>query len=107
MVSECKSLRPIISLLPPSFSMDAETSATSSVIDTLPSRHDTKAVSNSTNYDSIPMVIYGHKLSDNNYLSWSKSIEMFITGKGKEGYLFDILTPPATNDPKYKYVMAS
>lgn len=31
--------------------------------------------------------ITGHKLNGNNYLQWSQSVLMFISGKGKDEYL--------------------
>lgn len=45
------------------------------------------------------MVISGHKLNGNNYLSCSKVMEMFITGKDKEDYLFCTVEPLTTHDP--------
>ncbi|MCR2848069.1 hypothetical protein KN825_16150, partial [Weizmannia coagulans] len=38
-----------------------------------------------TNNISFP--ITNHKLNGNNYLQWSSSVLMFISGKGKDDYL--------------------
>ncbi|KAF7808202.1 Retrovirus-related Pol polyprotein from transposon TNT 1-94 [Senna tora] len=44
---------------------------------------------------------FWHKLTGQNYLHWSRSMIMFITGKGKEDYLTNS-TKPQPDDPKFK-----
>lgn len=46
----------------------------------------------SSSLDRAPILITNYKLTGNNYLSWSRVVEMFITGRGKEDYLFGILS---------------
>ncbi|KAL9420097.1 hypothetical protein AB3S75_037804 [Citrus x aurantiifolia] len=77
-----------------STSMDGSSSRTSSeeVSQPLP------AVSLSEN--SLQITI--HKLNGKNYFEWSQSVRLVIDGKGKLGYLNGEVTPPTTNDPKYR-----
>ncbi|GFS41348.1 hypothetical protein Acr_00g0073840 [Actinidia rufa] len=51
---------------------------------------------------SSVMPITGHKLNGKNYLQWSQSVLMFISGKGKDDYLTSTDNPPSKSDPKYK-----
>ncbi|XP_014490627.1 uncharacterized protein LOC106753340 [Vigna radiata var. radiata] len=44
--------------------------------------------------DSFIAQITNHKLSGHNYLSWSKSVRMFIRGKGKDDFLTDESVQP-------------
>ncbi|KAK2970862.1 hypothetical protein RJ640_022304 [Escallonia rubra] len=77
----------------------------------------TSEISISSNYSSIPGVsglpthgnsessilpITGHKLNGLNYLQWSQSVFMFISGKGKEDYLTGTIETPSKDDPSYK-----
>lgn len=48
--------------------------------------------------DSPSLQITTHKLNGSNYLQWSQSVKMFITGRGKLGYLTGALTPPTDDD---------
>lgn len=52
--------------------------------------------------DGLIQSITGQKLNGQNYLHWSQSVMMFVSGKGKEDYLFGAATPPEEKDPKYK-----
>ncbi|KAK2452382.1 putative mitochondrial protein [Trifolium repens] len=46
--------------------------------------------------------ITGHKLNGNNYLQWSQSVLMFVSGKGKDEYLTGETVAPETGDPTFK-----
>ncbi|KAF7821700.1 Retrovirus-related Pol polyprotein from transposon TNT 1-94 [Senna tora] len=47
------------------------------------------------------LLLTRHKLTGQNYRHWSRSMIMFITGKGKEDYLTNS-TKPQPDDPKFK-----
>ncbi|KAF7811563.1 phosphatidylinositol-3-phosphatase myotubularin-1-like [Senna tora] len=55
----------------------------------------------SGNAENSVLLLTRHKLTGQNYLHWSRSMIMFITGKGKEDYL-TISTKPQPDDPKFK-----
>lgn len=48
------------------------------------------------------VVITNLKLTGPNYLTWSKAMEMIITGKGKENYILGNETVLLTSDPWYR-----
>lgn len=52
-------------------------------------------------FDDTSIVITSHKLNGDNYLSWSRWMEMFVTGKGKEEYLFITIIFPLETDLKF------
>ncbi|KAK3041977.1 hypothetical protein RJ639_002285 [Escallonia herrerae] len=54
------------------------------------------------NSESSILPITGHKLNGLNYLQWSQSVFMFISGKGKENYLTGTIETPSKDDPNYK-----
>ncbi|KAK3023749.1 LOW QUALITY PROTEIN: hypothetical protein RJ639_044458 [Escallonia herrerae] len=54
------------------------------------------------NSESSILPITGHKLNGLNYLQWSQSVFMFISGKGKEDYLTGTIETPSKDDPNYK-----
>ncbi|KAK3015974.1 hypothetical protein RJ639_007262 [Escallonia herrerae] len=54
------------------------------------------------NSESSILPIIGHKLNGLNYLQWSQSVFMFISGKGKEDYLTGTIETPSKDDPNYK-----
>ncbi|KAK3012421.1 hypothetical protein RJ639_010652 [Escallonia herrerae] len=54
------------------------------------------------NSESSVLPITGHKLNGLNYLQWSQSVFMFISGKGKEDYLTGTIETPSKDDPSYK-----
>ncbi|KAK2975560.1 hypothetical protein RJ640_011573 [Escallonia rubra] len=54
------------------------------------------------NSESSILPITGHKLNGLNYLQWSQSVFMFISGKGKEDYLTGTIETPSKDDPSYK-----
>ena len=45
--------------------------------------------------------IIAHKLNGQNFLQWSRSIQMVIHGKGKIGYLDGTLPKQSNDDPSY------
>ncbi|KAF7821706.1 Retrovirus-related Pol polyprotein from transposon TNT 1-94 [Senna tora] len=55
----------------------------------------------SGNAENSVLLLTRHKLTGQNYLHWSRSMIMFITGKGKEDYLTNS-TKPQPDDPKFK-----
>ncbi|KAF7821841.1 Retrovirus-related Pol polyprotein from transposon TNT 1-94 [Senna tora] len=55
----------------------------------------------SGNVENFVLLLTRHKLAGQNYLHWSRSMIMFITGKGKEDY-FTNSTKPQPDDPKFK-----
>lgn len=54
------------------------------------------------NSESGSILITSHKLNGQNYLQWSQSVLMFISGKGKDEYLTDEIEIPEKGDPKYR-----
>jgi len=46
--------------------------------------------------------VTNHKLNGLNYLQWSQSVMMFISGKGRDDYLTGAAVPPAKTDKQYK-----
>lgn len=51
--------------------------------------------------DSTPVSITNQKLTGNNYLPWSRAVELFITGRGKKDYLSGKMVIPAETDAKF------
>lgn len=51
--------------------------------------------------DSTPVTITNQKLHGNNYLAWSRAVELFITGRGKKDYLSEKMTIPSESDEKF------
>lgn len=47
-------------------------------------------------------MITNHKLMGHNYLPWSKAVEMFVIGRGKDDYLYGNLPSPAPTDARYR-----
>lgn len=60
----------------------------------------TKATYGNPNPRSI--LITSHKLNGQNYLQWSQSVLMFISGKGKDEYLTSETEIPKKGDPKFR-----
>lgn len=54
------------------------------------------------NSESGSILITSHKLNGQNYLQWSQSVLMFISGKGKDEYLTGEIEIPEKGDPKYR-----
>lgn len=54
--------------------------------------------------DSPSLQITTHKLNGSNYLQWSQSVKMFITGRGKLGYLTGALTAPTDGDQAAEFL---
>lgn len=50
--------------------------------------------------DGAPVNII--KLNGNNYLAWSRAMELFITGKGKKDHLLGKVVIPAETDVKFQ-----
>lgn len=57
--------------------------------------------SSSSILDASPVAITNQKLHGNNFLAWSKAVELFITGRGKKEYLSDKMVIPAETDVKF------
>ncbi|KAF7835374.1 Retrovirus-related Pol polyprotein from transposon TNT 1-94 [Senna tora] len=55
----------------------------------------------SGNAKNFVLLLTRHKLTRQNYLHWSRSMIMFITGKGKEDYLTNSIKSQP-DDPKFK-----
>lgn len=55
-----------------------------------------------TGSDDSSIVITRHKLNGNKYLSWSGEVEMFVTCKGKEEYLYRTMIVPNEVDSKFR-----
>ncbi|KAE8672566.1 G patch domain-containing protein TGH [Hibiscus syriacus] len=51
--------------------------------------------------DSSLSPITSYKLNGNNYLPWSQSVWLYITGRRKIAYLSDSMSIPEETDPKY------
>ncbi|KAK3006888.1 hypothetical protein RJ639_016327 [Escallonia herrerae] len=54
------------------------------------------------NSESSVLPITGHKRNGLNYLQWSQSVFMFLSGKGKQDYLTRTIETPSKDDPNYK-----
>ena len=48
------------------------------------------------------MSITSHKLNGHNYLPWSQSVMMFISGKGKDDFVTGVAESPGVELPAYK-----
>lgn len=66
-----------------------------------PSNDKSSSSGPSTILDSIPFTITNQKLHGNNYLPWSRAVELLITGRGKKEYLSDKMVVPTETDEKY------
>lgn len=53
-------------------------------------------------FDGQPVMITNHKLTGSNYLSWSRAVEMFIVGRGKDDYLYGEITVPSSTDARFR-----
>lgn len=51
--------------------------------------------------DATPVTITNQKLTGNNFLPWSRAVELFITGRGKKEYLSEKMIIPAETDEKF------
>lgn len=51
--------------------------------------------------DSTPVTITNQKLNGNNYLPWSRAVELFIIGRGKREYLSEKMVVPKETDARY------
>lgn len=51
--------------------------------------------------DSTPVTITNQKLHGNNFLPWSRAVELFIVGRGKKEYLSEKTPIPAETDEKF------
>ena len=56
----------------------------------------------STIPDSSPHLVTNHKLNGQNFLQWSRSVFMFVCGRGKDGHLTDETAAPKATDPKFR-----
>lgn len=73
----------------------------SSTIDVSSSNHG-GSEGNHGGSEGMVLPITGHKLNGQNFLQWSKSVMMFICGKGKDDHLTGDGTPSKKEDPKFK-----
>ncbi|CAN1309870.1 hypothetical protein LINPERPRIM_LOCUS27844 [Linum perenne] len=62
----------------------------------------TMALNNNTGMDSYPGQVVIYKLDGSNYLHWSQSVLMYITRRGKAGYLHGTTEKPAKTDTKFE-----
>lgn len=51
--------------------------------------------------DSTPVIITNQKLNGNNFLPWSRAVELFIVGRGKKEYLSEKMVIPSETDEKF------
>ncbi|KAL4377254.1 hypothetical protein GQ457_02G031350 [Hibiscus cannabinus] len=51
--------------------------------------------------DSSNFVITCHRLTGNNYLEWSQSVKIFLSGRGRMGYVTGTTEQPATTAESY------
>ncbi|XP_030551316.2 uncharacterized protein LOC115755880 [Rhodamnia argentea] len=54
-----------------------------------------------THTESHPIQITTIKLNGDNFLRWSRSVRMYVRGRGKMGYLIGDKTEPAKTDPTW------
>lgn len=52
--------------------------------------------------DSNSVMVTNLKLTGHNYLAWSKAVEMFIMGRGKDDYLYGNMQIPLSTDATYR-----
>lgn len=75
--------------------------AEGSEVTSAPTGEKSSSSSSSTILDSIPVTITNQKLHGNNFLPWSRAVELFITGRGKKEYLSEKMTIPKEDDAKF------
>lgn len=76
--------------------MSTETGETSSY------STESSSIPNNPTIGSESIVITNLKLTGQNYLTWSKAMEMIITGKGKESYILGDEPAPPSTDSKFR-----
>jgi hypothetical protein len=54
-----------------------------------------------TQLDNMSMQMTSNKLDGTNYSAWSQFVELYVTGKGKLGYLTGEKIKPAISDPSF------
>ena len=54
------------------------------------------------NQAETSLLVTNHRLNGHNYLQWSQSVMMFISGKGRDDYLTRETNPLEKTDPQYK-----
>lgn len=52
--------------------------------------------------DNTFVPICPHKLNGHNYLQWSQSMKMFLSGRSRDDYLTGNIVPPLSTDPLYR-----
>lgn len=60
------------------------------------------STSSQTNLDQLSVHVTSHKLNGHNYLQWSQSVFMFISGHNKDEYLTGVAKAPKNEDLTYK-----
>lgn len=60
------------------------------------------SLSNHSENSHLTTLITSHKLTEKNYLQWSQSMMMFISGRGRDDFLTGVAVQPKTDDPAYK-----
>ncbi|CAN1244686.1 hypothetical protein LINPERPRIM_LOCUS6212 [Linum perenne] len=63
---------------------------------------ETMALNNSSGSDSYPGQAVIYNLDGTNYLHWSQSVLIYISGRGKTGYLHGTTEKPAKADSKFE-----
>lgn len=76
--------------------MAEQSSVTSSSVGEKQSTNPTTSI-----LDATPVTITNQKLNGNNFLPWSRAVELFITGRGKKEYLSEKMAIPTKTDEKY------
>ena len=66
------------------------------------SRSNNPSTSSTIGSEATVFPITGHKLSQKNYIQWSKSVMMYIHGKWKDEYLIGDGATPGPEQPNYK-----
>ncbi|XP_075507664.1 uncharacterized protein LOC142544506 [Primulina tabacum] len=59
-------------------------------------------ISTSSATDSFTSFITHHMLNGQNYLAWSRSVLMFVSGKRKDDYLIGMIQAPEEDDPGHR-----
>lgn len=52
--------------------------------------------------DSNSVMVTNLKLTGHNYLAWSKAVELFVMGRGKDDYLYGHMQIPSSTDPLFR-----
>lgn len=73
----------------------------SEVTSDVPVTQSTGSAPGSSLVDSTPVTITNQKLHGNNFLAWSRAVELFVTGRGKKEFLSEKMVIPSESDAKF------